>query len=340
MYMDRNNIIDPYVGFDFSGLTIAPPMNVSQGVYFTRLLFNNRSIFVQTPSSVSKSGFVKGKRTYIELMFTNSDSVFVNWLENLEAKCVNLLFENKDNLFQNDIDKDDIEGAFLPTMKIFKSGKYYVLKAFLKQDISIYHEQSTDNKLSMADISASSHIVSIIEIQGIKFTTKNFQLETEIKQSMVVSANPFQDDCFIKRTNDSSRKIETIENKMNDKKVDSMSDNVDVALEEMDEDKNKIIESDEVIEANEVHLEEEMSEENIDEENIDEEKKDEGIEEIDISNIGLDELNTNVVAIKTSSEIHMDAYYAAKEVAQKLRDEADEAFVNLSNMRDMYGITE
>jgi hypothetical protein len=43
-------------------------------------------------------------------------------------------------------------------------------------------------------------MITVIEIQGVKFVSKNFQIELEIKQCMVVSPDPFSDNCFIKRT--------------------------------------------------------------------------------------------------------------------------------------------
>jgi hypothetical protein len=41
-------------------------------------------------------------------------------------------------------------------------------------------------------------MVSVVEVQGIKFTSKTFQIELEIKQCLVVSVDPFLDNCLIK----------------------------------------------------------------------------------------------------------------------------------------------
>jgi hypothetical protein len=45
---------------------------------------------------------------------------------------------------------------------------------------------------------SDTHIVSVIEVQGIKFTSNTFQIELEIKQCLKVSADPFLDSCVIK----------------------------------------------------------------------------------------------------------------------------------------------
>ena len=67
----------------------------------------------------------------------------------------------------------------------------------MKPNIKIYDEK--DQILSTESITNDKPIICILEIQGLKFTSRNFQLEIELKQSMVVSPDPFLDECFIKR---------------------------------------------------------------------------------------------------------------------------------------------
>ena len=42
----------------------------------------------------------------------------------------------------------------------------------------------------MANVTIDTYIISIIEIQGIKFSSRNFQIEIELKQVMVLNTNP------------------------------------------------------------------------------------------------------------------------------------------------------
>ena len=44
------------------------------------------------------------------------------------------------------------------------------------------------------------NIISILEIQGIKFTSRNFQIEIELKQVMVLNNEPLFNNCLIKTT--------------------------------------------------------------------------------------------------------------------------------------------
>jgi hypothetical protein len=194
-----DNIIEPTIDYDFSKLYLGPPTTLAGGAYFTRIMYStNKQLLIQTPKSLTKQGFIKsGKKIYTDLMFDNNDTVFINWIENLDTKCQELIFSKGQNWFETKLEKDDIESAFTSPFKIFKSGKYYLLRVNVKQNIKIYDEQ--DQIITSEDITSDKTIISILEIQGIKFTSRNFQLEFELKQAMAVSPDPFLDECFIKK---------------------------------------------------------------------------------------------------------------------------------------------
>ena len=193
------DIIEPTIDYDFSKLYLGPPSTLAGGAYFTRMMYNsNKLLYLQTPKCLTKQGFVKsGKKMYTDLMFDNNDTVFINWIENLESKCQELIHSKGDAWFQTKLEKDDIETAFTSPFKIYKSGKYYLLRVNVKPNIKIYNE--ADEIIKIEDITPEKTIVSILELQGIRFTSRNFQIEIELKQSMVVSPDPFLDECFIKK---------------------------------------------------------------------------------------------------------------------------------------------
>jgi len=193
------DIIEPTMDYDFTKLYLGPPSTLAGGAYFSRIMYNtNKSLFIQTPKSLTKQGFIKsGKKIYTDLMFDNNDTVFINWIENLEARCQELIYSKRESWFESKLEKDDIESAFTSPFKIFKSGKYYLLRVNVKPNIKIYDEK--DQIVSNESITSDKTIISILEIQGLKFTSRNFQIEIELKQSMVVSPDPFLDECFIKK---------------------------------------------------------------------------------------------------------------------------------------------
>jgi hypothetical protein len=194
-----DNIIEPTIDYDFSKLYLGPPSTLTGGSYFTRMMYeNNKHLFIQTPKCVSKQGFIKsGKKVYTDLMFDNNDTVFINWIENLESTCHELLFKKSEAWFDNKLQKDDIEATFTSPLKIFKSGKFYLLRVNVKPNIKIYNE--TDEIVSIENVLPEHNIISILEILGIKFSNRNFQIEMELKQSLIVSPDPFLDECYIKK---------------------------------------------------------------------------------------------------------------------------------------------
>ena len=199
-----DTIIEPNNSFDFSYISLANPTGVQGGAYFTKIQNNGKSLYIQTPKSLTKQGFVKnGKKIYTDLMFDNNDEQFIQWIENLETKCQQLIFEKGDTWFENKLEKSDIESAFSSPMKIYKSGKKYLLRVNVKLNnlngihtVKIYSENEI--LLSIDDVSIDTNLISILEIQGIKFTSRNFQIEIELKQTMVLNAEILFDNCLIK----------------------------------------------------------------------------------------------------------------------------------------------
>lgn len=195
-----DNIIEPTMNYDFNKLQLGIPVAHPGSTYLTRLFMHNKPIYIQTPKCTTKAGFVtSGKKIYCDLMFHNDDSIFIDWVTNLELKCHSLICEKGESWFQTTYTNDDIESAFVSPLKIYKSGKYYILRVNVKPTMKVYNDLNTE--ISHSDINDSTTMIAIIEFYGIKFTSKNFQMEVELKQSMIVSPDDFLGNCFIKPTN-------------------------------------------------------------------------------------------------------------------------------------------
>jgi hypothetical protein len=198
-----DNIIEPDETFNFSNLTLAHPVGIQGGAYFTKIEYNKKPLYIQTVKSQSRQGFVKtGKKYYVDLMFDKNAESLIHWFENLEEKCQKLIFEKRDTWFQNSLEENDIESAFSSTIRVYKSGKYYLVRTNIKNNannlpaVKIYNEHQI--ALNMEDVTSETNMISILEIQGIKFTTRNFQIEIELKQVMVLDNEPLFDNCLIK----------------------------------------------------------------------------------------------------------------------------------------------
>ena len=203
----ENNIFEPNKEFVFSNISLAQPSSIQGGAYFTKILYNNKPFYIETPKCSTKQGFVKnGKKIFSDLMFDNSNEDFINWIENLETLCQKLIYEKGDAWFQNKLELDDIETAFTSALRIYKSGKYYLMRVNVKMNyntniplVKIYNESEVP--LTTEDVNSNTNIISIIEVQGIKFTSRNFQIELEMKQAMVLNTYEMFENCLIKKSN-------------------------------------------------------------------------------------------------------------------------------------------
>jgi hypothetical protein len=199
------NIIEPTMDYDFNKIQLGLPISQPASSYLTRIFVDNKPLFIQATKCTTKNGFIKsGKKIYCDLMFSNKDSIFIHWIENLENKCQDLIHQKGEMWFQNKMEKEDIEVAFSSPLKIYKSGAYYLMRASVKPNIKIFNDTNTE--VAVENIQPDTNIISIIEVQGIKFTSRNFQIEFEVKQCMIVSPDPFLDNCFIRTSGRSERK--------------------------------------------------------------------------------------------------------------------------------------
>jgi hypothetical protein len=365
-----NDIIEPTIDHDFSNLYLGPPSTIAGGAYFTRIMYNNnKQLYIQTPKSLTKQGFVKsGKKIYVDLMFDNNDTVFINWIENLEAKCQELIFSKGDNWFQTKLDKDDIESAFTSPFKIYKSGKFYLLRVNVKPNVKIFND---DTKIiNLDDLASDKTLISIIEIQGIKFSSRNFQIEIELKQSMVVSPDPFLDACFIKKPNkkpisteeeDLDEDIKDSDNlfttpltkplkKSSDPIIESFS-NIEVDIDkktEMNTAINSKTTTDTVIKNTDIqlgditdlHLDSDSNSDNIFLEIEDltaEPIKTEDsnvLKEVDLSSSL--ENNLESITLKKPNQVYYEIYKKAREKAKEAKKEAILAFLEAKNIKKTY----
>lgn len=197
-----NHIHEPTDAFSFDALKLSKPITLPGGSYFIRFTVNNAPLYIQPPKCKTKQGFLKtGRRYYTDLIFTNTDDEFIRWMENLETTCHNHLFANRDKWFEGDMELSDIENYFSSPMKIYKTGKYYIVRVNVQTNLgvpslTIYDE--ANNVIPIDAIDDKSDIITILEIKGIKCTTTSFQIEIETKQVLMIKPVELFTRCVIK----------------------------------------------------------------------------------------------------------------------------------------------
>lgn len=374
----ENNIFEPNKDFIFSNISLAQPSSIQGGAYFTKILYNNKPFYIETPKCSTKQGFVKnGKKIFSDLMFDNSNEDFINWVENLETQCQKLIYEKGDAWFQNKLELDDIETAFTSALRIYKSGKYYLMRVNVKMNyntniplVKIYNESEVP--LTTEDVNTNTNIISIIEVQGIKFTSRNFQIELEMKQAMVLNTYEMFENCLIKKnTKSESFQSQNIynENPLQDKiliqsKRDTEQVKPQVDLEEPVNNNESV--SDKCLEKNEetsiakeVELEIASSLEKKDEnkeelQNIIENNDNKNIVknelDLEVEELGTEENNSELkefdisenidtlesITLKKPNEYYYQIYKEARKKAKQAKKEAMMAFLEAKNIKKVY----
>jgi len=361
------NIIEPNDSFDFTKLSLAHPVGIQGGAYFTKIEYSGKPLYIQTSKSQTRQGIVKtGKKYYCDLMFDKNAGPLISWFESLEERCQKLIFDRRDTWFENNLESTDIESAFGSTIRVYKSGKYYLVRTNVKTHnsspfIKIYSEHETT--MNANDITEITDIISILEIQGIKFTARNFQIEIELKQVMILDAEPLFDNCLIKT---STKKHEEISRPLIHEGKPLEQNNETTEFEELTElegiyDINKKIDVP-IISSNTSNLEETTSrlslEEFVSNENdipsesqeytenisldLEFENLDENIEENtdelkEIDNLDLDlENNLETIHLKKPNQVYFELYKEARNKAKLAKKNALLAYLEAKNIKKTY----
>lgn len=205
-------IYEPTDKFPLSEVVLTTPICLSNGTYFIKFLLHNNPIYIQPPKCKTRQGVIKGgKKMYCDLMFTNENIEFIRWIENLENYCQSYIFQNKTKWFQSELELHDIENSFTSSLKIFKSGKYYILRTIIpvrlgKCSLSIFDENEAI--VDIDHLNEETNIISVLEFQGIRCSSRNFQIDIEAKQMMVVNDVPLFNQCVIRKNNKIENKFQ------------------------------------------------------------------------------------------------------------------------------------
>ena len=337
------NIIEPNDQFDFSKLLLTHPVSIPGGAYFTKILNANKSLYVQTLKSVTRQGIVKnGKKYSCELMFDSQSAETIHWFERLEETCQKLLFEKNEQWFQNSLEPNDIETAFIPVIRIFKSGKYYLVRSNIKATnedqpmLKVYNE----NKQSMmtTDITNETSIMALLEIQGIKFTTRSFQIEIEMKQIMILNDDALFDNCLIK-TQSKKKSSKPVAMEV----ITTPTVIKEKVLEEVDKRKNveeggeeKTLVEVEKVEEREVPMtKSEFESEKNDFLEINDLGDIDELKEVD--NLNVDHVEGTVI-LKQPNEVYLELYKKAREKAKAIKREMILSFLEAKHIKESYMI--
>jgi hypothetical protein len=194
--------------FDFTKVHLGAPAATASGAYLTKINhgLSDNSLYIYTPKSRSKQGVVSaGNKKYIDLVFTAANSNFIEWVQEFEAKIQESIYEKRNAWFTEELERDDIESVFVPVIKGVKGGNF-VLRAYLQPSKTrsstlppVFDDCETPRSIDY--IQPASELITILDFQGVKFTSKSFVVIVVIKQIMVMENTvPTFQQCLIKPT--------------------------------------------------------------------------------------------------------------------------------------------
>jgi hypothetical protein len=338
------NIFDTTDNFDFEKLSLSKPISIPGGNFFIKFSINNSNLYIQPPKCKTKQGIIKaGKRIYSDLMFTNENDQFIRWMENLENHCQEYIYKNKEEWFEGDLELHDIENYFTSPMKLYKSGKYYTLRTNVstvlgKPVLKIYDED--ENELDIEKINDDMDIMTILEIQGIKCSTRSFQIEIEIKQMMTLKQVNLFEKCIIKP-------------KVTQPKIDdNLEKETEISLLEREPDNNDEIKIDTSEIANDSNEEDNIQNMVVEETTLEKETTDNTINDVIeieetpdiIDNNEMQEVNFNLeelpenetMQIKKRNDVYYEMYREARRKAKIARDLALSSYLEAKQIKNTY----
>jgi len=310
-----DNIIQPTDNFDFSELKLLLPSPMQQ-YFFSKISYKNNPLYIKCPKCSTKQGLIKThKKINTDLMFEIIETELMEWIERLEEMCIQIINTQSSVWFEEPLEKADIENAFIPTLKLYKSGKFYLIHVNIKPTLKVYNEEH--NVMTLEDINNNS-LLSIIEIQGIKFNNKNFQIEMELKQCMIIQPDPFLETCFFsKDLSKTNKKLVFI--KDDEQIVEENKREENKREESLEEDFKEPLEEDfkEPLEDLEQDLEQDLD-----------------LEEVNLDTI----LNEAPINLKPPDEVYWSMYQKALDKAKDLKKQAIESYLNAKNIKELYNL--
>ena len=184
-------------------------------------------------------------------MFDKDDDNVVDFLESIEDKVKNQIYEKKDKWFHTDMDMDTIDYHWQNILRSYK-GTNILLRCFIKRPKSRLNSQPTiqiydedEALLKIEDITKDKTIMGLLEITGLKFTSQSFSLEFNFTQAMVLKEKVFRNKCLIKPVSASEQTAEPTTNnvilnteELQSNTVDNSDDNSDVVENDVEVENN------------------------------------------------------------------------------------------------------
>ena len=251
---------------------------------------------------------------------------------------------------------------FISPSKPYKSGKFLAIRAHIptskqiKQEYCLIYDEN-EKPLNASTITETSKFIPLIHIEGIKFSSKSFQLDINLRQMMVLSVEDnIKKGCMIKypriNTLDKSEDLEKL-NPDDSLKSESLEitstvpetiipENNKVSLDnnnkaEIDKDEIYKSKSDKIIESGEDYSNISDIIETSESINPLDNLKEDGLQEDSLAEVELNVDNTEEeILLKKPKDVYFEIYKAAREKAKHMKQAAVKAYLEVRNIKTKY----
>ena len=332
------SLMTPNNDFRFDDVTLSSPIIMSGGTHFIKYNIKGEPMYIQPPKALVKQSIIKSqKRMYCDLLFTNEHEDFLSWIENLEEHSKKYIFNQRDKWFETDLEETDIDNTFTSVLKPYKSGKYYILRVYIQVhlgNVSLKIYDENENTVPIEDIKENQCVRCALDFKGIKCSPRNFQVDIELKQILLMEEEKIFETCILKK----SEAKKTLE-KENVKSLE-MEDN-------LEQENTKSLEEEEsvsIIETPEEEItkeeEEEIPKEEEESKEIPEEDDtivlEESFEPVEFD-FNSDSINDEkTVSIKKPNAIYYEMYKEALKKAKMAKELALASYLEAKNIKNTY----
>jgi len=188
--------------YPFDKIKIKTPKALQGGTYCANLVINEGPLIIQTPKCKTKNGIHKtAKQIYCDLLMNKDHSDFLEWLETLQERVKSLILENSSKWFHDETSLDEIEYNWNNSIRTRKD--CYLIRSFVHKPkginkISLQIYDTDENQLNIDQVKNDKNVICILEIVGLKFSSNSFHLEICLRQMMVINEKPLFNKCLIK----------------------------------------------------------------------------------------------------------------------------------------------
>ena len=209
-------IYGPNTTFEYDKVTLANPQPIQGGSYITKITMDNdKPLYVQFPKCCTKQAVVTTKRgKYCDLMYERErHEELIHWIENLESIFQDRLDEKKSLWFTADLTRDDIGHLMSPIARLFKSGKYLLIRTHIHTDkhtgldkCMAYDEEQVN--VDISSVEPEREIIPLVLIDGIRYSSRSFEINIKLTQFMAIDKTvEVLNTCMIKRRKPDSTQL-------------------------------------------------------------------------------------------------------------------------------------